>query len=460
MLFAVLQQLLGSFTQTAVAQAHDQMEARLAGYNSALTAALTRRLLVLEGLRAYAEVELNAQEGQITTQEFLQVANSLYESNPGLVGIWLAPDGIQRDSVPAGMPGSGLDLLRSLPPGRASEVEEAIRSRQVVPAPPEFIQGKLVMQARLAIFYQSRFWGLVSVSLDLERVIAEAGLMANMGDARLAMKSGGGMILMGEAGTFQQDPVLEVVNFPGGAFTLAAAPAAGWLEAVRRQLDVLRLAALALSLMVGLVLYLVVNRQTRLVVAVTQRTRQLDLELAERRRVEEEVRESEQKYRTLVETAPDAVLLQALDGRVVDCNEAACRIFGYERAEVDGTPITSLLPQQVAEGVSLQALNEMTTGGAFVETRFRRKNGQEFAAEVNSSKVGVSGQTFIISYVRDIPAARRPRTPPARSRPATAAWSKPRRMPLPSPRSAAWWCWPIARPPSCTSLRRRRRWWG
>jgi PAS domain S-box-containing protein len=44
-----------------------------------------------------------------------------------------------------------------------------------------------------------------------------------------------------------------------------------------------------------------------------------------------ELRESEQRYRTMFERNPAGMCLTLADGRIVDCNEAFARILGFER---------------------------------------------------------------------------------------------------------------------------------
>lgn len=49
------------------------------------------------------------------------------------------------------------------------------------------------------------------------------------------------------------------------------------------------------------------------------------------------------EYRSLFELAPDAITVAGLDRRHVDCNEAACLLFGYSREELLGTRVDDLV---------------------------------------------------------------------------------------------------------------------
>jgi len=52
------------------------------------------------------------------------------------------------------------------------------------------------------------------------------------------------------------------------------------------------------------------------------------------RQVEETLRENEGKYRTLVEMATDAIFIQTVEGRMLECNTAGAKIYGYTKEEM------------------------------------------------------------------------------------------------------------------------------
>ncbi len=393
--------LVGQFEASLVAQQRTRMEAQLAGYDNAIGTALGRRLILLQGLQAFVEGELKS-HGLIPADEFQNVAGGLFSAFQGTHSIWLAPGGVLETAYPPGTPGAGIDLLHGGTSQQTVVALTALSTHAVVAGYPYASAHGLEMDAIAAVYNESSFWGLVTATIDLPLVFEEAGVDGLAANSQLAIQDSNGQLLYGTFDTLRNDPVRVMVDFPGGQWTMAAAPVGGWTALIQGFMLLARLGGLLGVLLVAGMVYQSVGRQTRLEMAVRERTRQLDQELKERERIEQEVRESEEKYRTLVETAADAVLLQTPSGQIVDCNSAACGILGYARQELNALSIADLVPENVARLLPEVVTPEMTTGGGFVETIYRRREGRLFPAEVSSQVINVGGQAFVLSFIRDI----------------------------------------------------------
>ncbi|WP_447973625.1 response regulator [Nitrospira sp. Kam-Ns4a] len=95
------------------------------------------------------------------------------------------------------------------------------------------------------------------------------------------------------------------------------------------------------SLKRGAADYILKERPARLVAAIT-RTVEESKARAERRRIEEALREAQERLRGIYESSRDAIGYTALDGRLVDVNSAFVRLTGWSREELLGIPCLQL----------------------------------------------------------------------------------------------------------------------
>jgi len=125
-------------------------------------------------------------------------------------------------------------------------------------------------------------------------------------------------------------------------------------------------------------------------------------DISARRRVEEALRESEERNRSLVGSSMDAVLLTVPDGRILAANEAACRMFGYSEAE-----LIAMGRRGVVDGSDPRlaaALEERARTGRFRgELTFFRKDGTKFPGEMSTAVfANRSGELRTSMVIRDI----------------------------------------------------------
>ncbi len=158
------------------------------------------------------------------------------------------------------------------------------------------------------------------------------------------------------------------------------------------------------------------NREEHLARLVEEQTRELKmthnatLELLEdlkkeveaHKKSEEDLRESEERYRAFFENSMDAILLTQPDGKIVSANSAACEMFGRTEEE---------LVKLGREGVIDRTDHRLTdilaerkkAGRAKGEVRLIRKNGEVFSAELSSALFkNSSGEVFTSMIIRDI----------------------------------------------------------
>ncbi len=128
--------------------------------------------------------------------------------------------------------------------------------------------------------------------------------------------------------------------------------------------------------------------------------------IAERKRAEEDLRESEERFRSLFNLASDCILLMtpAEDGLPVieDVNIAACAMHRREREEMIGRPLTFLVPpgshSEMTGAVKRIMSGEMMT----FEVEHMRRDGTVFPVEVSAHLVHLGGRPYILAIDRDI----------------------------------------------------------
>jgi PAS domain S-box-containing protein len=148
----------------------------------------------------------------------------------------------------------------------------------------------------------------------------------------------------------------------------------------------------------------------QLAIAIRQaRLRQeLEEELAERKRAQEEMRRSEARKSAILESAMDCVITMDHEGKVVEFNPAAEETFGYSREEAVGREMAELIiPPSLRKAHREGLARYLSTGEApLVGKRYEltgmRADGSEFPVEVAISKVDVPGPPLFTGYLRDI----------------------------------------------------------
>lgn len=120
------------------------------------------------------------------------------------------------------------------------------------------------------------------------------------------------------------------------------------------------------------------------------------------RQIEETLGGNEEKYRILVELAADGVVIETVEGRILECNAAAAKIYGYTKEEMIGLTLADLVPEEFAKTLPRVISEKETTHGIFVPRISKRKDGTIFSTEIATKIVNIGGKPRIIAYVRDI----------------------------------------------------------
>jgi protein-histidine pros-kinase len=115
----------------------------------------------------------------------------------------------------------------------------------------------------------------------------------------------------------------------------------------------------------------------------------------------------ESKYRELLESTPDAIIIANVTGHIILANSLAEHIFGHAHSDMIGQPVEMLLPARhraahLGHRGSFFAQPRARAMGANQELYGLRRNGEEFPVEISLSPLDTEEGTMVMSAVRDM----------------------------------------------------------
>ena len=130
-------------------------------------------------------------------------------------------------------------------------------------------------------------------------------------------------------------------------------------------------------------------------------------DITERKQAEEVLRESEEKFRTVAQTAADSIILADSNGKIIFWNKSAQNIFGYAEEEILGKPLNILMPEQYSnahqKGIErINSTGESKYLGKITEMHGLRKDGNDFPIELSVAMWRAGEKVFYSGIVRDI----------------------------------------------------------
>jgi PAS domain S-box-containing protein len=125
-------------------------------------------------------------------------------------------------------------------------------------------------------------------------------------------------------------------------------------------------------------------------------------DITRRKQMEEALQQSEDNYRTLVESSPDGVISLDAEGHIIDSNKSACQLLGYAKGEIKGKDVRELLISDMSDELHLDQLIQQSQ--LEDELKIRQREGQVIPVWAKTATLfGMDGNIRrIIIYVRDI----------------------------------------------------------
>jgi len=131
------------------------------------------------------------------------------------------------------------------------------------------------------------------------------------------------------------------------------------------------------------------------------------IDITERKQAEKALREGEERFRSLIESSSDGIIISDQSGNIKLWNHGAQNIFGYQADEITGKPITELMPESF-RALHTKGLHRLVkTGeakqiGKTLELEGLGKDGKTFPLELSLSTWQSQGKIFFAAITRDI----------------------------------------------------------
>ncbi|MFZ2634002.1 MAG: PAS domain S-box protein [Desulfosalsimonadaceae bacterium] len=139
----------------------------------------------------------------------------------------------------------------------------------------------------------------------------------------------------------------------------------------------------------------------RLAMLVAERTRELEVQSTELKHAEAALRESREQHRMMLHAAMDGFWISDMRGRLLEVNEAFCRMTGYSSQELTAMSISDLEFVETKDEVAAHIHQVKAQGEERFESCFRRKDGSIFDVEVSVHHIPLHDGRFL-AYLRDI----------------------------------------------------------
>ncbi|MFH0728509.1 MAG: PAS domain S-box protein [Pseudomonadota bacterium] len=141
---------------------------------------------------------------------------------------------------------------------------------------------------------------------------------------------------------------------------------------------------------------------TSLVGMLSDLLRQLDDQILERKKMESVMHNREKRYRTILNTISEGVMIMDRKLTIVDLNESAAKVYGYDKEELNGTTPIQLVPPNSPGFLKSFVESIEKTGLYQSEILNQRKNGTPLHVDIRGMTVELGGEKHYLAVIRDI----------------------------------------------------------
>lgn len=125
-------------------------------------------------------------------------------------------------------------------------------------------------------------------------------------------------------------------------------------------------------------------------------------DITDRKKAAEKIRQDRIKLQVLLDSVFDAIYLETLDGKIIDCNLAAEKMLGYTKEEIRRMKTSDFVPEEVSRSFP-DLVSVLRSRGEFSgESENIKKDGSRIPVEVASKLINLGNEEFVFTAVRDI----------------------------------------------------------
>lgn len=285
-----------------------------------------------------------AARGGIAEQEFTDSCDALMAKEPKIRNIALVTGSIITFNCPLEQNRATIGADLRLRPDQWPSFERMQRSGEAdIAGPVNLLQGGWTIVARVPILIHEgtakpAFWGAISLPLKIDGLFEQSGIVAAAARLDLAIRGNRNAtsapeFLFGDSGVFASDPIIVAIDFPDGAWQLAARmpsfDRSFWAD------PSLHIAILLAAAMCGGMLFVVARYADR------------------RRRLEAESNRNRDLLRAFMENSPIAMYVKDLEGRYIDLNAEARAAFGVGDRPYQGHTSSDFFADALAQELTI-----------------------------------------------------------------------------------------------------------
>jgi len=306
---------------TVLIEVRREAEAQLILHGDAFSSGIHRELGLLDGLRAFMSDQV---QEELRADEFAAFAGQLLANAKSVRYVAATSNGVDTFYYPAEAAEDflALDLFFMNDNAILRDLYQTLKTHQAIISTPQELQpgGDVVVLVQTAVYNQQDLQGIASMVVDVQSLMQESGFEILAQTYTVALRDQRGVVFYGDKSVFEADSVRFMIRGGAVEWEVGALPKVGWGSIVWSRMWGYLFAAFLILILLLWTVHLMVNYQYDLAEAVRART--------------EELRGSENRYRTLVEQAADAIIISAPDGKIVEANASAQKMLGYSEAKL------------------------------------------------------------------------------------------------------------------------------